>query len=726
MRSKLLNITSRLLGTLIVIILTVVNSSCTDTETTDSTKFTIYYTGMTDIGPSMTGVISSPTYKGSTPYDFSITQITLDGETFSNNIFTIDSETGKITLNSTGNTPVGLYKLSISCYSNGNRYEYADIVEINMMKPVPDGIKAIPEKLQVEYADIIDTESSQELPTSQITTEGNHISITNYTIASIVWNETIIEDPDTYFTVSETGEISIIKGNQNIQPGKYILSFKLTTAATGEDPEMGIFENALEINVTSRPLSLTYTPNEGKIEEEGELSPETTFQSNLPVLKGSTEGLAYSISSISPSTDKITIDPTTGVLSVAAHHGFKDGEKYEISVKVINEFSTEGVVFENVFTLNAVEFIEPIANFGYTNVEEVQAVEIDIQKNDNFKGDEVKYEFVDLATELQGQLNLDLDGNITIKKGNTIPVGQYTIQVMATNTKGSATATFTLKIIENPNYFTFFRYGNNLNLQPIENYADQFRIAAGAKLNTVKPTPVSTDASGGLESLKWEVELKHNPNNTKATIDATTGQITITGLKAGQCGMVMVTATAGEGKTAVSVSQPVFFHFSIVSDNNVQLEYTPFVFQVNPMKGGVSEAPSLGTGVDKSTFRLDYKRDFFYYNIAGPDSHISGQLKQGVDNFLSTLWSSYSISAGVSRQPVSYFENIADLSKPLGYIDQTDFKVHINPNMWRTKDGNANGAMIGQMTYSVKGEDPQGAASGARVSPMFIWFDTKF
>ena len=79
---------------------------------------------------------------------------------------------------------------------------------------------------------------------------------------------------------------------------------------------MGIFENALEINVTSRPLSLTYTPNEGKIEEEGELSPETTFQSNLPVLKGSTEGLAYSISSISPSTDKITIDPTTGVLSV--------------------------------------------------------------------------------------------------------------------------------------------------------------------------------------------------------------------------------------------------------------------------------------------------------------------------------------------------------------------------------------------------------------------------
>ena len=48
-------------------------------------------------------------------------------------------------------------------------------------------------------------------------------------------------------------------------------------------------------------------PDEGKIEEEGERSPETTFQSNIPALKGSAEGLVYSISSVSPNTDKITI-----------------------------------------------------------------------------------------------------------------------------------------------------------------------------------------------------------------------------------------------------------------------------------------------------------------------------------------------------------------------------------------------------------------------------------
>ena len=138
----------------------------------------------------------------------------------------------------------------------------------------------------------------------------------------------------------------------------------------------------------------------------------------------------------------------------------------------------------------------------------------------------MKYEFVNLPTDLQGELALDLNGNIAIKKGNKIPVGQYTVQVMATNTKGSETATFTLTITANPNYFTYFRYGNNLGLTPIENYADQFRIEAGGKLNSVKPVPTATDAKDGLSSLKWEVELKHNPNNTKATINESTGQIT--------------------------------------------------------------------------------------------------------------------------------------------------------------------------------------------------------
>ena len=79
MRSKLQNITSRLLAILMVVGLCVTDSSCTDPETTDSTKFAIFYAGITDIGPSMNFNMSGPTYIGGTPSDFSITRITLDG-----------------------------------------------------------------------------------------------------------------------------------------------------------------------------------------------------------------------------------------------------------------------------------------------------------------------------------------------------------------------------------------------------------------------------------------------------------------------------------------------------------------------------------------------------------------------------------------------------------------------------------------------------------------------
>ena len=62
MRSKLQNITSRLLAILMVVGLCVTDSSCTDPETTDSTKFAIFYAGITDIGPSMNFNMSGPTY----------------------------------------------------------------------------------------------------------------------------------------------------------------------------------------------------------------------------------------------------------------------------------------------------------------------------------------------------------------------------------------------------------------------------------------------------------------------------------------------------------------------------------------------------------------------------------------------------------------------------------------------------------------------------------------
>ena len=138
MKHALLKTKSRLIMSLMIVIMSVVYTSCDDTETTDSTKFTIFYSGMTDIGPSMSGRISSPTYKGNTPSDFAITKVTLKGEAYSGDCFTINPNDGFISINSTKDMQVGLYKLSISCISGGNYYEFKDIVEINFLKAVPD------------------------------------------------------------------------------------------------------------------------------------------------------------------------------------------------------------------------------------------------------------------------------------------------------------------------------------------------------------------------------------------------------------------------------------------------------------------------------------------------------------------------------------------------------------------------------------------------------------
>ena len=49
MKHTLLKTKSRLIMSLMIVIMGVVYTSCDDTETTDSTKFTIFYSGMTDI-----------------------------------------------------------------------------------------------------------------------------------------------------------------------------------------------------------------------------------------------------------------------------------------------------------------------------------------------------------------------------------------------------------------------------------------------------------------------------------------------------------------------------------------------------------------------------------------------------------------------------------------------------------------------------------------------------
>ena len=127
--------------------------ACTREEM--SGRLEIFYTGVTDIAPSQEVIIDAPTYRGETPGNFEITGITLNGEPFSTESIRInDPATGEILVTETENLPVGTYLVSIACTSGGRRYEFPDIIQVEMLMPVPDGISVEPAEVTVNLADL--------------------------------------------------------------------------------------------------------------------------------------------------------------------------------------------------------------------------------------------------------------------------------------------------------------------------------------------------------------------------------------------------------------------------------------------------------------------------------------------------------------------------------------------------------------------------------------------
>lgn len=156
----------------------------------------------------------------------------------------------------------------------------------------------------------------------------------------------------------------------------------------------------------------------------------------------------------------------------------QSGNNYVISIHVQNNFGEED--FNNAFTLQVVEYIEPISGFEYeTSIDKYQYSKFTISPKEGLKGDNIQFSLINEPDALKGQIEFDAQtGTISVEKGNTIPQGNYSLTVRATNSKNAenpADATFTLNIIENPNYFTDIRYGNNIDV-PEENNANQFRI----------------------------------------------------------------------------------------------------------------------------------------------------------------------------------------------------------------------------------------------------------
>lgn len=379
--------------------------------------------------------------------------------------------------------------------------------------------------------------------------------------------------------------------------------------------------------------------------------------------------------------------------------------------------------------MTIVEFINPITKFEYSDTEElIQATAFEHPVK-TIDGDEVSFSFVNLDSKLS-DLTIDATtGTISAKKGNNIPVGQHTVTVLAKNNKSELQASFKLNIKTNPYYFTYVHWGNNLNLSPAQNYASQYRVTSNNALLSLSIPVAETDIPEGVE-VEWTID-NSSSSISGGSIDEN-GTITFTaGWTNAKVLMILVKATTGKGTAGeITIKTPVFIHCSSAVAG-VTVNYTPFVFQVNPRTGGSSVAPTI-TGTDLSTFIADYRRTFNYYNINGPAEHKNGQPGSGNDTFMYSLWKAYYESIGVAsvntgqKWPLSYYDNTSRLAAPLGYVDATNnCAVKINPNKWQNEYGYANGVMIGQMTFVTDGNSG-GVSSGSQMFPLAIWFDTKF
>jgi len=709
-------------------------ASCVEEAIQPETGFALHYPAISEIAPG-TLISMAPTWYGGTPTDFEIYSVTYEDNPVQTACFTVDAGTGQFRISGSSELKTGLYKVSLKCKVGDASMTFADIIQIEMMKPVPDGITVEPSELTVAIADVVSTGEDMVLPEARIVTDGNnHLEIDGYMISNVYLDGVVANDYKTWFAISEDGVFSIKPDNEDFKSGLYVFDLKLTTSAAEASSEEGIYPAALKLKVTSPPRSLTYSPDIMKVEIAAGCN------STIPSLVGSIEGMTYSIKSVAPdNTVGITINPQTGVLNFPADAATTIGSEYEVSVSVENDYGSKD--FDALVKFIVIEYLNPVTKLAYDDVENHisgvslmnEAVETD--------GDDVVYSFVGLSETLS-MLNIDsATGAVYVAKGTEIPIGHHTVTVRAENMKGYVDATFALGVIRNPNLFTYVCWGNNLGengtaLTPIDKYGNQFRIFHGSEPMNIDIRE-SDIPSGAKVTFK---SIKPTDGNVTAPAISSTGQLTLTAKSVGSdyaLGFSVIEVTVGEGEAAITKKIPVFVDFCDYY-KDMLVSYTPFAIHVNPKTGGVSESPVI-TMKDGSDFKgsMEFTSNAAYFNINGPASHEnSKKLNQDPTSFLHFVWDKYYTSIGSGSNygayaPMSYWSNYSNgrLDYTGVYIDNNDgMKIRVNPEKFKDTDGNyADGVMYATMMVSVKGGgNPVNNTDRYQSNRVLIWLDPNY
>lgn len=733
-------LTSRFLGFLWLVTSVCMFVSCSDDTDETGGNFKLYYPDMTDIGPSMAGVkIPAPTFQGATPSEFAIASVTLNDEAIETDCFVIDETTGEITINSTTETAVGEYKLTVSCAAAGRYFTFKDIIKVTFLPRAPEGTVADPNKILVMYNVVSDPNNITKLATAQVKTNGDHVSITKYSIATVTIDGKVLEKPEEMFEVSASGEISIIKSNRFQRGVTYLVSLKLETAATGDTP--CIAPDILSVEVASEPFSLTYSNYNA---EDGWKMPNTSndpdgssFTSETPVFVGSTDGIKYWIEiDNEKGKDKILIDETTGVISVPQGHGFDVGDKFNINVFVANTYLAEGKKLATL-KLEVTKFYKPLTDdlVFYTNATAEQTNEITINPENwtSWGYEDIRF---DLLNGWNDRLTIDREtGIISAEENNPIAVGEYNVPFRVTNGDGTTkNYSFKLTINENTTKLVWIKCGNNLgeNGAALEGdqYENQFRFKGAT--NNIE-FPIRTNLN---KEITWTLgDLDASTPNKGITCSISNNKLKFKGDPTGNSIYVRIlTGTVTDDPTQ-TLSVPIFVYSNKVV-GNVSVEFSPLALHVNPKLGATSDSPKLiidDSSITISQFALEYRRNFIYLNWDGKTS-ITNKTTAFLGPGTGTLWGTNAPSG--AKGPMGYYDgnanttplNAAKLEKQIGYVDNANnFVVTIKPDKWIVGGEWAQGFVRGEMVFLTDYDTNKSLnASKNSIFPLMIWFDPDY
>lgn len=447
------------------------------------------------------------------------------------------------------------------------------------------------------------------------------------------------------------------------------------------------------------------------------------------------------------------------MISVPNTHTFAKDDIFTVSVKVKNPYGEFNGA--DALTLNVIDWMDPLADFTYEVKDMKQGMSyisgkpqgggLDVATN-------VEYSFVDMPEEYAEYFSINnATGEVSIDKYNPLPQGTFEVTVKAKNFKSEAQGKLAINVVENPNYFTYISYGNNLvdDQTPGSIYDNQFRFDSKEAANLMKLTPLIDCKEG--KTVSWKVSMKTQYSSGKKSDgnyyefiskDDSNGEITANirdkDWKSAEVTLttIFVTATVGSGEDAYSRTFPLFINYVkpyMIGDVEYTVKYTPFVLRVNPKQGGRSVVPEIS---NKDKFVLDYRRSFRYDNINGVDSEgsplVSGSLSaDNNENLLGDLWRNVGKSTNYgAKLPMSYFQNNSNNAKtPTQLADETicyvdnasgsnQFSVVVTRNWYN--DGWADGVFTAQMTFSNDGTPKNVSGSTCKIFPIAVWLDKSY